>query len=49
MNPAWAMPEYASMRTTFVWRRAIRLPTVIDATASTKNTGWITSGRTNSP
>ena len=39
MYPAWAMPEYAIRRTMLVWRRAMRLPTVIVSAASTQNSG----------
>ena len=37
------------MRTTFVWRRAMRLPTVIDAAESTHMRGSTTSGRPMKP
>ena len=39
MKPPCAIDEYASMRTMFVWRSAARLPSVIDAAASTHRTG----------
>ena len=39
MNPPCAIDEYASMRTMLVWRRATRLPKMIDAAASTHSTG----------
>ena len=39
MNPPCAIDEYASMRTMFVWRSAVRLPSVIDSAASIQSTG----------
>ncbi len=39
MNPPCAIDEYASMRTMFVWRSAVRLPSVIDTAARTQSTG----------
>src|SRR3954452_4043471 len=33
MKPPCAIDEYASMRTMFVWRSAVRLPSTIDDTA----------------
>src|ERR671928_1582086 len=39
MTPPCATDEYASMRTMFVCRNAVRLPSVIDAAASTHSTG----------
>ena len=39
MNPPCAIDEYASMRTMFVWRSAVRLPSVIEAAASAHRIG----------
>src|SRR5262249_37548094 len=39
MKPPCAIDEYASRRTMLVWRRAVRLPSVIDAAASAHSTG----------
>ena len=43
MNPPCAIDEYASMRTMLVWRNAVRLPRVIDATARIQSTGVVGS------
>ncbi len=39
MNPPWAIDEYPSSRTMLVWRRAMRLPTVIESAARTHSIG----------
>ena len=49
MNPPCAIDEYASMRTMFVWRSAARLPSVIDAAASTQRIGCHESARREEP
>src|SRR4029453_2597804 len=49
MNPACGNPEYASIRTTFVWRSATTLPIVIDSAARIHISGRTTSGRSANP
>src|SRR4029450_1909899 len=49
MNPACEIPEYASIRTTFVWRSATTLPIVIDSAARIHISGRTTSGRSANP